>query len=66
MQRVVTSELQKGGKSGGLAPIEIIQGVVMADEEWTPQNGLVTSAQKVNRKGILGKYQAGVDKAYGK
>lgn len=28
--------------------------------------GLVTSAQKLNRKGILDKYKKEVDKAYGK
>jgi len=39
--------------------------VVVSDEEWTPQNGLVTAAQKLNRKGILNKYKKEVDAAYG-
>lgn len=34
----VLSELQAAGKKGGLAPFEIVTGVVLADEEWTPQN----------------------------
>ena len=38
MNDVVLAELQKGGKAGGLNGIEIIEGVVLADEEWTPQN----------------------------
>ena len=77
----VLKELQAAGKKGGLSGIEIIEGVVLSDEEWTPQNvsdhvmtlletfsdvfqGLVTSAQKLNRKGILNKLQKDVDKAY--
>lgn len=35
---LVLQELQKAGKSGGLAGIEIIDGVVISDEEWNPQN----------------------------
>lgn len=34
----VLQELQAAGKKGGLAPFEIVTGVVLADEEWTPQN----------------------------
>lgn len=33
-------ELQSAGKGGGLAGIEIIAGVVMADEEWNAANVL--------------------------
>jgi len=62
----VLREMQAAGKKGGLAPFEIIAGVVLSDEEWTPQNGLVTSAQKLNRKVLLDKYQKEVDKAYSK
>ncbi|TKA64248.1 hypothetical protein B0A49_07347 [Cryomyces minteri] len=64
LNKLVLAELQAAGKKGGLAGIEIIEGVVLADEEWTPQNGLTTSAQKINRKGILEKYKKEVDKAY--
>ena len=38
LQGVVHRELQAVGRAGGLSGIEIIDGVVMADEEWTPQN----------------------------
>lgn len=34
----VSKQLQSAGQKGGLAPFEIIQGVALADEEWTPQN----------------------------
>jgi len=65
LQNLVLKELQGVGRSGGLSGIEIIDGVVLADEEWTPANGLTTSAQKLNRKGILEKYKTAVNKAYG-
>jgi long-chain acyl-CoA synthetase len=79
----VLREMQKAGKNGGLTGIEMIDGVVLSDEEWTPQNvsctnvhdhdnisnrlsqGLVTSAQKLNRKGINEKYKKEIEKASG-
>ncbi|TAQ90226.1 hypothetical protein B7494_g1418 [Chlorociboria aeruginascens] len=64
VQDTVLKELQQVGRAGGLSGIEIIEGVVLADEEWNPQNGLTTSAQKLNRKLILQKYQKGVDDVY--
>jgi len=65
LQAAVLKELQTAGRQGGLSGIEIIEGVVVSDEEWTPQNGLVTAAQKLNRKGILQKYKKEVAEAYG-
>lgn len=38
LQAAVLKELQNAGRAGGLSGIEIIEGVVMSDEEWTPQN----------------------------
>lgn len=38
LNAIVLKELQQAGRSGGLAGIEIIDGVVMADEEWTTAN----------------------------
>jgi len=38
LNELVLKELQAQGKKGGLAGIEIVEGVVMSDEEWTPQN----------------------------
>ncbi|CUS09527.1 unnamed protein product [Tuber aestivum] len=65
LNQIVMRELIAAGKRGGLAGIELIEGCVLTDEEWTPQNNLVTSAQKLNRKGILQRYQSEVDRAYG-
>lgn len=38
VQAAVLKELQAAGRRGGLTGIEIIDGVVVSDEEWTPQN----------------------------
>ncbi|KAM3419944.1 hypothetical protein BST61_g3263 [Cercospora zeina] len=65
INNLVLKAMQDTGRKGGLAGIEIIEGVVLADEEWTPQNQLVTSAQKLNRKGIMEKYQKEIKTAYG-
>ena len=61
---LVLKELLAQGRKGGLGGIELLHGVVMTDEEWTPANGLVTSAQKLNRKGILAAHEKEIEKAY--
>lgn len=38
LNSIVLKDLQSAGKQGGLAGIEIIDGVVMADEEWNVVN----------------------------
>lgn len=65
VRAAVLRELIAAGRQGGLAGIELIEGVVLTEEEWTPQNNLVTSAHKLNRRGILEKYKKEVDRAYG-
>ena len=38
LNTLVLRQLQEAGKAGGLAGIEIIDGVVLADDEWNPAN----------------------------
>lgn len=38
LNAIVLKELQKAGRDVGLSGIELIDGLVLADEEWTPQN----------------------------
>ncbi|KAJ5907485.1 Long-chain-fatty-acid--CoA ligase 1 [Penicillium taxi] len=66
IQRLVLKQLQEAGRVGGLRGIEIINGVVLSDEEWTTQSGYLTAAQKLQRKKIVAAYQGQIDKAYGK
>ncbi|KAI1613395.1 long-chain fatty-acid-CoA ligase [Exophiala viscosa] len=61
---VVLKEIQKAGREAGLAGIEIVDGIVLADEEWTPQNGFISPAQKVQRKKIQAHYEKQIKEAY--
>lgn len=38
LNSIVLKHVQEAGKKSGLAGIEIIEGIVLAEEEWTPQN----------------------------
>jgi len=49
-------DLQAIAKKNGFKAIEIVQGVVLSPEEWTPESGLVTAGQKVQRKAVEKKY----------
>lgn len=60
----VLKSLLATGKSQGLNGIQLLQNIVLIDDEWTPQNGFVTSAQKLQRKKILDAYKERVDAAY--
>ncbi|KFL61100.1 uncharacterized protein TERG_11955 [Trichophyton rubrum CBS 118892] len=66
LNSIILRDMQNVGKSAGLRGFEIIEGVVLSDEEWTPQNGFVTAAQKLQRKKLVNKYQKDIDRAYGK
>ncbi|QLG73562.1 hypothetical protein HG535_0F00720 [Zygotorulaspora mrakii] len=65
LQNIVLRELLKTGKSQGLIGIELLEGIVFFDEEWTPQNGFVTSAQKLKRKDIFNAVKDDIQKLYG-
>jgi long-chain acyl-CoA synthetase len=51
-------ECNAAGKRSGFKSMELLQAVVLTPEEWTPQNGLVTAAQKLQRKKIGERYAA--------
>lgn len=51
-------------KSQGLVGIELLCGIVFFDEEWTPENGFVTSAQKLKRREILAAVKSEVERVY--
>lgn len=49
-------EINAVGKKAGLANMELLQAVVLVADEWTPESGLVTAAQKLQRKPIEKKF----------
>ncbi|KUI53075.1 Long-chain-fatty-acid--CoA ligase 1 [Cytospora mali] len=60
----VLKDLIAQGKSAGLTGLETVSGVVLTDEEWTPQNGLVTATQKINRRAVREKYKKEINAAH--
>ena len=52
------------GKKNGFKSIEILQAVILTPEEWTPENGLVTAAQKIQRKKIAAAFDAEIQVRY--
>lgn len=55
---MVLKACNAAGKKNGFKSIEILQAVVLTPEEWTPENGLVTAAQKIQRKKIAQAFDA--------
>ena len=61
IQEAVLKALNAVGKKTHLKPLETLQTVVLTDTEWTPQNEMLTAAQKLNRKVILKKHKKEID-----
>lgn len=66
VQRLIFNDLIDTAKKRGLRGIEILDGVVLSPEEFTPENGLVTSAQKLQRRLIKEKFDKEIDETYNK
>jgi long-chain acyl-CoA synthetase len=52
VHRLVFKDLVAVAQRNGFKRREVVQGVVLGAEEWTPQSGLVTAAQKLQRRNI--------------
>ncbi|TBU40745.1 long-chain-fatty-acid-CoA-ligase [Dichomitus squalens] len=57
-------ELNAQGKKNGFKPMELLQAVVLTPEEWTPESGLVTAAQKVQRKKVADAFEKEIKEVY--
>ncbi|KXS17349.1 acetyl-CoA synthetase-like protein [Gonapodya prolifera JEL478] len=64
LRKVVMDSFKAVVKEQGLKGSEIVGNIRLVGGEWTPQNGLLTAAQKVKRKDIIGKYKGLVDEMY--
>ncbi|KAF2705175.1 long-chain-fatty-acid-CoA ligase 1 [Pleomassaria siparia CBS 279.74] len=64
VRAVVCKDMQTAGKQNGLQGIELIQNVVLSEEEWTPQSGLVTNAQKLNRRAVVERFKHEIESVY--
>ena len=52
VQELVLKECNALGKKNDFKPMEMLKAVVLTPDEWTPESGLVTAAQKVQRSKI--------------
>lgn len=64
VKELVLSELNAIGKKSKFKQMELLQTVVLDPEEWTPNNGMLTAAQKLQRKNIIKKHEAEIKKNY--
>jgi long-chain acyl-CoA synthetase len=53
---LVLKECNAVGKKSGFKAMETLSAVVLTPEEWTPESGLVTAAQKIQRSAIAKKF----------
>ena len=56
VHKLVLAKCNEAGKKNQFKPLELLEAVVLTAEEWTPESGLVTAAQKVQRKKVAEKF----------
>lgn len=61
VQAAVLKDLQVTAKRSGLSGLETVGGVVVTDADWTPDSGLVTATQKLNRKAIREEFKKQIE-----
>ena len=49
------------GRKNKFKPFELLQAVVLTPDEWTPESGLVTAAQKIQRAKIAKTFKLQID-----
>ncbi|KAF5092745.1 hypothetical protein D0Z03_002715 [Geotrichum reessii] len=64
VSKAIQKSIIQTGAKNGLKGIELIAGVVISKVEWTPQNGFLTSAQKLERRKILADNKKEIEEVY--
>jgi long-chain acyl-CoA synthetase len=59
-------ERELNRQSGPIKGYERVRGFVLTDEEFTPENGLLTPSLKVKRRAVMAKYGAQIETLYKK
>ncbi|WOO80640.1 Long-chain-fatty-acid--CoA ligase 2 [Vanrija pseudolonga] len=57
-------ELNAVGKKQGLKGMELLEALILTPDEWTPESGLLTAAQKLQRKVIERTYDEQIKAVY--
>ncbi|KAG5643653.1 hypothetical protein DXG03_000533 [Asterophora parasitica] len=61
---LILKECNSVGKKNGFKPPELLQDIVLTPDEWTPESGLVTAAQKINRTKITKAFESPIKEIY--
>jgi len=64
-EKMVLAAIVAAARKANLKDIEIVKAVALVQDEWTPENGMLTAAMKLQRAKIYAKYRDLIDKAYG-
>ncbi|PFH48184.1 hypothetical protein AMATHDRAFT_66061 [Amanita thiersii Skay4041] len=64
VKSLVLKECNAVGKKNGFKPMELLQAVILTPDEWTPESGLVTAAQKIQRGKIAKAFDAEIKEVY--
>ncbi|KAJ7607755.1 long-chain-fatty-acid-CoA-ligase [Roridomyces roridus] len=63
---MVLKECNAVGKKNGFKAEQVLTEVILTPDEWTPESGLVTAAQKIQRTVIAKKFESEIKEAYKK
>ena len=64
VQKLVLSKCNEAGKKNQFKSLELLQAVILTPDEWTPENGMTTAAQKVQRKKVATKFEKEIEVCY--
>jgi long-chain acyl-CoA synthetase len=60
----IIRQVKEHGSKNGLKKFEIPSRIMVVNDEWTPETGLVTAAFKIRRKFVYAKYKTNLDALY--
>ncbi|KZT01844.1 long-chain-fatty-acid-CoA-ligase [Laetiporus sulphureus 93-53] len=64
VNELVLKECNAVGKKNGFRSMELLEGVILTADEWTPQSGLVTAAQKIQRRKVAEHFAKEIKEIY--
>jgi long-chain acyl-CoA synthetase len=65
VHRLIFKDLVGVAQRNGFKRREVVQGIVLGADEWTPQSGLVTAAQKLQRRNIQLVFKDQIEVSFG-
>jgi long-chain acyl-CoA synthetase len=64
VRKLVLNECNVVGKRNKFKAMELLEAVVLTPDEWTPESGLVTAAQKIQRSKIAKTFETEIKAVY--